>query len=86
MAATDSARAHRPKVKSEAEVALAAMGLSTSAVFRMLMSRIAADKRLPFDPFQPSPETVSAMKAARTGKTVKAGRSAKSLLASLDAE
>lgn len=75
-----------PRIKSEAEAALAAMGLSTSAVFRMLMSRIAAEKRLPFDPFQPTPTTISAMKAARTGKTVKAGRSAKSILASLDAD
>ena len=71
--------------KTEAAAVLAAMGLSLSDAFRLLLKRIAAEKALPFEPLVPNPETVEAMKAARRGDLVTAGKPA-NLLASLNAD
>jgi DNA-damage-inducible protein J len=46
--------------------------------------RVAAEKALPFEPLNPNAETVAAMKAARRGELVKAGKPDK-LLRSLNA-
>ena len=59
------------RVKNEASAVLAAMGLTVSDAFRMMMMRIAAEKSLPFEPLVP---TVEAMRSARRGELVKAGR------------
>ena len=59
--------------KSEAATVLAAMGLSLSDAFRLLLKRIAADKALPFEPLVPNAETVAAMRAARRGQLVTVG-------------
>ena len=59
--------------KSEAATVLAAMGLSLSDAFRLLLKRIAADKALPFEPLVPNAETVAAMRAARRGELVTLG-------------
>lgn len=56
------------KIKNEAEVVLDAMGLTISDVVRMLMTRIANEKALPFDPLIPNEETIAAMREARRGK------------------
>ncbi len=71
--------------KIEAAAVLATMGLSLSDAFRLLLKRIAAEKALPFEPLVPNAETVEAMKAARRGDLVTAGKP-KSLLASLNAD
>ena len=71
--------------KTEAAAVLAAMGLSLSDAFRLLLKRVAADKALPFEPLVPNAETVAAMKAARRGEVVKVGSTA-ALLASLNAD
>ena len=71
--------------KSEAAAVLAAMGLSLSDAFRLLLKRVAAEKALPFEPLAPNAETVEAMRAARRGELVTAGPSS-SLLASLNAD
>ena len=71
--------------KSEAAAVLAAMGLSLSDAFRLLLKRVAADKALPFEPLVPNAETVEAMKAARRGELVTVGPPS-SLLASLNAD
>lgn len=55
-------------VKEEAAVVLAAMGLTVSDAFRLLMTRIANEKALPFDPLVPNADTIAAMKEARQGK------------------
>lgn len=73
------------QVKEEAASVLAAMGLTVSDAFRLLMVKIAAEKALPFEPLIPNAETVAAMKAARRGKLVTAG-SPNKLLASLNAD
>jgi DNA-damage-inducible protein J len=59
-------------IKEEATVVLAAMGLTVSDAFRLLLTRIAREKSLPFDPLVPNAETIAAMKEARRGnlKTV----------------
>ena len=58
-------------IKDEAAVVLAAIGLTTSDAFRMLLTRIAKEKALPFEPFIPNKATIKAMKAARRGDLVK---------------
>ena len=54
-------------VKEEAAAVLAAMGLTVSDAFRMMMVRIAREKALPFEPLVPNAETIEAMKEARRG-------------------
>jgi DNA-damage-inducible protein J len=58
-------------IKDEAAVVLAAIGLTTSDAFRMLLTRIAKEKALPFEPLIPNKATIKAMKAARRGNLVK---------------
>lgn len=55
-------------VKEEAAAVLAAMGLTVSDAFRMMLTKIAKEKALPFDPLVPNAATVAAMKEARRGK------------------
>ncbi len=71
-------------VKEEAAAVLAAIGLTVSDAFRLMMVRIAADKALPFEPLTPNAETIEAMKAARRGELTTVG-SPDQLLASLNA-
>ena len=56
------------EVKEEAAVVLAAMGLTLSDAVRLLLTRVAREKALPFAPLVPNAETVAAMKEARAGK------------------
>jgi len=56
------------RIKSEASIVLGAMGLTASDAFRMMMTRIAAEKALPFEPLVPNAETIAAMKEARMGR------------------
>ena len=56
--------------KSEAAAVLATMGLSLSDAFRLLLKRVAAEKKLPFEPLVPNAETLEAMRAARRGDVV----------------
>ena len=55
-------------IKQEASAVLDAMGLTVSDAFRMMMTRIARDKALPFEPLVPNEETIAAMREARSGK------------------
>jgi DNA-damage-inducible protein J len=54
-------------IKEEASVVLASMGLTVSDAFRMLLTRVAKEHRLPFEPLNPNQETIDAMKEARRG-------------------
>lgn len=65
------------RIKEEASAVLAAMGLTVSDAFRMLLVRVARDKALPFEPLAPNDETIAAIKAARRGALSKAESSAK---------
>jgi DNA-damage-inducible protein J len=55
------------KTKDEASVVLAAIGLTVSDAFRLMLTRVAKEKALPFDPLIPNEETIAAMKKARKG-------------------
>jgi len=72
-------------IKEEAEAVLAAIGLTVSDAFRMMMMRIATEKALPFDPLVPNAETIAAMQAARRGELITVG-AGEDLLASLNAD
>ncbi len=69
----------------EAEEVLRPMGYTTSDVVRLLITRIARDKALPFEPFEPNETTVEAMSAARRGEVVTVG-GIEGLFASLHAD
>ena len=73
------------RVKKDAAAVLASIGLTVSDAFRLMMVRIATEKRLPFEPLVPNAETIEAMRAARRGDVVTVG-SAKDLLADLNAD
>ena len=64
---------------------LASIGLTVSDAFRMMMTRIAYEKKLPFEPLVPNKETIEAMKAARRGEFAWEG-SADKLLEHLNAD
>jgi len=51
-------------IKEEA----AAMGLTVSDAVRLLLTKVAQDKALPFEPLIPNATTIEAMKEARKGK------------------
>ena len=55
------------RIKTEAAVVLAAMGLTVSDAFRLMLTRIAAEKALPFEPLVPNTQTIEAMMEARRG-------------------
>ena len=54
-------------VKEEAAAVLAAMGLTVSDAVRLLLTKVAQEKALPFEPLIPNPVTIEAMKKARKG-------------------
>ena len=60
------------RIKEEAAAVLAAMGLTVSDAFRLMMVRIATEKSLPFEPLIPNAETIAAMKEARAGRLPRA--------------
>lgn len=70
-------------IKEEAAVVLAAMGLTVSDAFRILLTRVAKEKALPFEPLVPNEKTIEAMKEARASKLPRA-KSAKELLEALN--
>lgn len=55
-------------VKQEAAQVLASMGLTVSDAVRLLLTKVAKEKALPFEVWQPNAETVAAMQAARAGQ------------------
>jgi DNA-damage-inducible protein J len=71
--------------KEEASAVLAAMGLTVSDAFRMMLIRIAREKALPFEPLVPNAATIAAMKEARQGG-LKSFATVEDLMAGLDAE
>ena len=74
-----------PAVKKSANAVLKKIGLTTSDAFRLMMVRIAAEKKLPFEPLIPNANTVAAMKEARRGG-LKSHKGSKELLAALNDE
>lgn len=73
------------KIKDEATAVLAAIGLTPSDAFRLMMIRIAQEHSLPFDLLIPNQETVAAIKSARAGQ-VKSFSNLQELMSELHAE
>jgi DNA-damage-inducible protein J len=59
------------RVKARAEKALAAMGLSVSDAVRVLLTRVAVEKALPFEVRVPNARTREAMAELKKGKLKK---------------
>ena len=72
-------------IKEEATVVLAAMGLTVSDAFRLMLTRVAKEKALPFDPLIPNATTIAAMKEARAGNLPRAN-SIEELMTALHAD
>lgn len=71
------------KAKKEATRVLRAVGLTMSDAFRMMVVRIVAEKKLPFEPLIPNAKTIAAMRAIECGKVAKFG-TVKELMADLN--
>ena len=68
MAATEMVHVRVEKrIKAQAAKTLAAMGLSVSDAVRVLLTRVAAEKALPFEVKVPNRATAAAMQEARKG-------------------
>jgi DNA-damage-inducible protein J len=73
------------QIKEEATAVLAAMGLTVSDAFRIMLTRIAHEKALPFEPLVPNAVTIAAMKEARRGR-LKSFATVKDLMTDLNAD
>lgn len=72
-------------IKQEAADVLATMGLTVSDAFRLLLTRVAREKALPFEPLVPNAATIAAMKQARAGNLPSA-KSVENLMGALRAD
>ena len=54
-------------IKKEASIVLEAMGLTVSDAVRLLLTKVAREHALPFDPLIPNETTIAAIKEARAG-------------------
>lgn len=60
-------------IKDEAAAVLAAMGLTVSDAVRLMLTKVAKEHTLPFDPLTtPNATTIAAIKEARAGKLPRA--------------
>jgi DNA-damage-inducible protein J len=59
-------------IKEEATIVLASIGLTVSDAVRLMLTKVAHDHALPFDPLIPNATTIAAMKEARAGNLPKA--------------
>ena len=55
-----------PSIKNEAAAVLATMGLTVSDLCRMVLTKVACEKRLPFGLEIPNEETIKAFKSIDT--------------------
>ncbi len=74
-----------PKIKAEAAAVLETIGLTVSDAVRLMLTRVAHEKALPFEPLIPNAATIAAMRDARAGK-VKSFSSVEDLMTDLNAE
>ncbi len=74
------------QTKEEASAVLAAIGLTVSDAFRIMLTRVAHEKALPFEPLIPNGETIKAMKEARRGSKKKSFKNVDDLMVDLNAD
>ena len=60
------------EIKKEAAAVLASMGLTVSDAVRLLLTKIAHEHALPFDPLVPNETTIAAMREAQSGNLPRA--------------
>jgi DNA-damage-inducible protein J len=70
------------RIKTKAAKTLAEMGLSVSDAVRVLLTRVAAEKALPFDVRAPNSTTIAAMRESKLKKF----RNVSDLMADLNAD
>jgi len=86
MAATEMVHVRVEKrIKTQAAKTLSAMGLSVSDAVRVLLTRVAVEKALPFEVKVPNAATAAAMQEARKGG-LPSFNSVSDLMADLDKE
>lgn len=73
-------------IKKEAAAVLAEAGLTISDAVRLMLTRVAREREMPFDVFRPNAETVAAMEEARRGTGGKSFDSVEALMADLNAD
>ncbi|QWD63362.1 type II toxin-antitoxin system RelB/DinJ family antitoxin [Polynucleobacter sp. MWH-UH2A] len=71
------------ELKDEAAAVLKTIGLTPADALRILMTRVAREKALPFETLVPNKGTIAAMKEARKGK-LKSSPSVDCLMADLN--
>jgi addiction module antitoxin, relB/dinJ family len=72
------------KINAEAATVLAEMGMTVSQAIRLMLTRVAQEKRLPFDPvLTPREETLAALQEARS-ESLKSYANMAELLQDLD--
>lgn len=74
-----------PEIKDEATAVLQAIGLTVSDAVRLMLTRVAHEKALPFEPLTPNETTIAAMREARSGH-LKSFDSVEALMDDLHAE
>lgn len=74
------------KLKEEATDVLSAMGLTVSDVVRIVLTKIAREKALPFEMRIPNAETMFAMRNVRAGKKTAKFSNAADLMKDLNAD
>ncbi len=56
------------EIKRRAAITLATIGLTVSDAVRLMLTRVAREDALPFEPLVPNAETIAAMQDARAGR------------------
>lgn len=73
-------------IKAEAHAVLAEIGLTVPDAVRLMLNRVARDKALPFESWEPDQETIEAIEASRRGEDSKSFDSVEELIADLYAD
>lgn len=73
------------ETKKEASAVLAVAGMTISDAMRIMLRKIAVEKKLPFEPLVPNAETIAAMRELQQGKA-KRFQDVASLMADLNAD
>jgi len=73
------------KVKAKAAKTLASMGLTVSDAVRLLLTRVAAEKAMPFEVRVPNRTTQAALEAGERGQVSRA-KSVAAMMAGLNAD
>jgi len=58
-------------IKEQAAAVLASIGLTLSDAVRLMLTKVAQEKKLPFEPLVPNAVTIAAIEDARAGRVTK---------------